>query len=154
MNETNHTLLRNISADLFYSNQLEVDLNPQQTADLTQSRDSIYSEWSAHLDWWFNLCACLLSEGCPNLAFGLSNDLCVCLAHGLAGQAEVTQGAQRIYGRWLKACPGSPDGSMVTRGDTPLARNRREVLMQEIIWLYNPELAVKLQLQRRRFILD
>ena len=43
---------------------------------------------------------------------------------------------------------------MVTRGDTPLARHRREVLTQEIIWLYNPELAVKLQLQSRRSILD
>lgn len=64
----------------------------------------------------------------------------MCLAHGLAWQADVTQGGAGDLGG-CKACPGSPDGSEVTRGDTPLPRNRREVLMQEIIWLYNPELA-------------
>lgn len=36
------------------------------------------------------------------------------------------------------------DGSVLPRGDTPLHSYRREGLMQEIIWLYNPELAGKL----------
>lgn len=49
-----------------------------------------------------------------------------------------------------EACSGSPDGSVLTRGDTLLLSNSRHVLMQEIIWLYNPVLAVKMWQQRVR----
>lgn len=72
----------------------------------------------------------------------------MCLAHGLAWQAEVTQGGAEDLGGY-EASPGSPDGSVVTHGETPLHRNCKETLMQEIIWWYYPELAVKLWLQSK-----
>lgn len=66
----------------------------------------------------------------------------MCLAHGLARQAEVTQeGAGDLGG--YKACPGSPDGIVVTRGDTPLPSKPQGSSYARIIWLYNPELATE-----------
>lgn len=136
-NGINHRLLRNFSC----TNQLSTGFTVGNGLNSVHWL-WIYSEWSAHLAWWHNLCACPFSEGCPNLAFGLSTDLCMCLAHDLAGRAWVTQGDTEDLGDY-GVSPGSPYGGVVTCGDTPLHINYREVLMQDIIWLYNPDLATE-----------
>lgn len=67
-------------------------------------------------------------------------------AHGPGSQTEDRQEIEVS----TKFCPGSPSDSVLTHGDTLLLSNSRHVLMQEIIWLYNPVLAVKMWQQRVR----